>query len=307
MSTTAGNSPLFGNYVLGTAGLGGVWHTVDPESSVTTILHALENGIRCIDTAPAYGDGESFVGEALRRWKGAPPVISTKAGRLKSYRADQGVYDYTARGISKSVENSLNQLGRSTIDLLFLHEPAAIPVHETEAAVNEMQAIKARGHAKKIGLGGNYPSSFLPYLDAGIFDVVMEYNRLNACCTDALATTVPQCGARGVEYWAASPLHMGLLGRRFQEFMISRPGWLNQRDIDTARGVQQIAEKNRLPLSSLAFRFLHTIPIPINIVLGPSNQQELEQTLLAIRQGPLTNAVYTEVLNRINELNNNKF
>ncbi|MGY0036414.1 aldo/keto reductase [Pedobacter sp. NJ-S-72] len=56
---------LTDNLVLGTAGLGGVWGKVDAYESISTIVHAIEQGILAIDTAPAYGDAEFFLGEAL--------------------------------------------------------------------------------------------------------------------------------------------------------------------------------------------------------------------------------------------------
>ncbi|MGJ7029702.1 aldo/keto reductase [Niabella hirudinis] len=292
-----GSTPLFlQQYVLGTAGVGGVWGTVDPEASVNTIIHALEAGIPAIDTAPAYGNGEQMVGEALRQWKGARPRISTKVGRLKSYASDHGIYDYSPGAMAKSVESSLEVLGIPAIDVLFLHEPEVIPQQEIAPAVEKMMDFKRQGYAKKIGLGGNYPPSFLKYLDAGIFDVVMEYNRLNACCNDALDTTLPECHSRDITYWAASPLHMGLLGRRFSSFVAARPDWLMQRYIDAALGVHQMAAEHCLQLPSLALRFLQSIPLPVNIVIGPSSQKELSDSLAAISQGPLEENLYHKII-----------
>src|SRR5437870_5406146 len=94
--------------ILGTAGLGGVWGPVNPLESVRTLLFALEIGINAIDTAPAYGDAEKYVGEALRNWGGIAPQISTKVGRLKSYDASEGKYDYSDDGIWRSLEQSLS-------------------------------------------------------------------------------------------------------------------------------------------------------------------------------------------------------
>ncbi|MCD2421857.1 aldo/keto reductase [Niabella pedocola] len=288
-------------YVLGTAGLGGVWGPVDPEASVNSILYALERGIPAIDTAPAYGDGEAFVGRALRQWKGASPMVSTKTGRLKSYASDNGIYNYTPDGMARSVDHSLRMLGLSKVDVLFLHEPAAIPDKEIEPAVLKMMALKQEGCTSQIGLGGNYPASFLPYLDAGIFDVVMEYNRLNACCIDALDTSLPGCSRRNIAYWAASPLHMGLLGGRFESFTRNRPQWLQQKCLDTASGVNKLAIEKQLSLPSLALRFLQNIPWPFRMVIGPANWQELSESLEAILDGPLENAIYNEIIGYIKE------
>jgi len=131
--------------VLGTAGLGGVWGEVDPQESVDTILTALEAGIHAIDTAPAYGDAEMYVGEALRLWPGKRPQLSTKVGRLKSYAADEGRYDYSLAGMQRSVEQSLETLGVSQLDILFLHDPDAINPAEIENVIGSLQTFKVKG------------------------------------------------------------------------------------------------------------------------------------------------------------------
>ncbi|MBO9620159.1 MAG: aldo/keto reductase [Niabella sp.] len=293
------SSDFLQKYILGTAALGGVWGTVDPLISEHTIINALEAGVVALDTAPAYGDAELLVGKVLQQWQGSRPQVSTKVGRLKSYASDQGIYDYTPAGMARSVECSLETLGVPVIDILFLHEPAAIPEPGIEAAVETMLQFKQNGIAAKIGLGGNYPASFLKYLNAGVFDVVMEYNRLNACCVDALDTSLPECCNKGISYWAASPLHMGLLGRNFQPFLQSRPDWLDQRFVIAASAVNKIAGEQQLSLSSVALRFLQNIPFPINLVLGPANQTELRQSLDAISRGPLEEQLYNKIIHAI--------
>src|SRR5690606_15125855 len=120
----------------------------------STMVDALSRGVCALDTAPAYGDAEQFVGQALARWTGKRPAISTKVGRLKSYRTDQATYDYTRDGMRKSVDSSLDTLGVQQIDVLFLHEPAAIPPAEIEFVVSQMLFFKEQGYAKKIGIGG---------------------------------------------------------------------------------------------------------------------------------------------------------
>ena len=46
---------------LGLAGLGGAWGPVDQEESLTTILRALELGVKVFDAAPAYGSAEKLL------------------------------------------------------------------------------------------------------------------------------------------------------------------------------------------------------------------------------------------------------
>ncbi|WON92713.1 aldo/keto reductase [Sphingobacterium sp. UGAL515B_05] len=287
--------------ILGTAGLGGVWGKVDPEESVQTILEALSHGIGALDAAPAYGDAESIVGQALELWTGERPVISTKVGRLKSYVATEAKYDYSIAGMQRSVDESLRTLGVSTVDVLFLHEPAVLTVNNAERVVSAIEHFKEKGFAKKIGIGGNPPDWFLPFLEEGRFDILMEYNKLNACRVDALQNSIPRCQQTQTEYYAASPLNMGLLGCKFQEFSRCIPDWLDVGTVEQARRIQAIAERNNLPLEVLALRFLLNLNVEFKLVLGAANRQQLQNSLGAINQGKLPVKIYKEILQTFND------
>lgn len=286
--------------ILGTAGLGGVWGKVNTEESITTIVDALSRGICALDTAPAYGDAEEFVGQAMARWSGARPIISTKVGRLKSYRSDQAEYDYTNEGMNRCVDNSLKTLGIEQVDVLFLHEPAVVPCHEIEQVVMQMQYFKEQGYAKKIGIGGNLPKQFEPFLQDDVFDVIMEYNRLNACSIDALHTTIPACAHANKAYYAASPLNMGLLGCSYDEFLNFPPNWLDSKSIEQAERINAIAERYALPLDVLALRFLYNIPASFKVVLGAADKDQLMSSLRAVEAGVLPDDIYNEILQTLN-------
>jgi len=287
--------------VLGTAGLGGAWGAVDAEESVKTIFDALSQGIMALDTAPAYGNAERFVGIALKQWAGAKPTISTKVGRLKGDTATEARYDYSVRGMERSLEDSLARLGIPQVDVLFLHEPAVVAPEMAEGVVRQMLRFKEQGLAKQIGLGGNLPEWFSPFLIEGQFDVLMEYNRLNACNLDALHDTLPVCVRNQKEYYAASPLNMGLLGCNFGRFSQSIPDWLDPKAVAQARRVHTIAERYGMLLDVLVLRFLYTISASFKIVIGAANQYQLNSSLKAISYGALPVAIYNEILQTFNE------
>lgn len=290
-------SDILSRFVLGTAGLGGVWGKIDKEESIRTILRALEGGITSIDTAPAYGDAEELVGIALRRWEGAMPIISTKAGRLKSYAVDEGIYDYSAEGMEKSVINSLETLGIPAIDVLFLHDPSAIPQGETERVLGQLLEFKKKGYTKKIGVGVNDAEQFMKYTTGEIFDAIMEFNCLDACSRNTFDAILPFYQTRGVELYLASPLHMGLLGNRFEEYTISPPEWLDKDNIERAKRVKKIADKHQLSLHSLAHRFLLAAAESFKIVIGPGDSYSLNKTISDIREGPLPGPIFEEIMN----------
>lgn len=283
--------------VLGTAALGGVWGKVDPHQSVLTILSALESGITAIDTAPAYGDAESYLGKALRQWSGRMPVISSKVGRLKSYAADKAYYDFTDKAMAESLENSLRTIGISSLDILFLHDPQAIPEAAGERIIARLIKFKEQGLTKRLGVGGNWPAWFKSSLDEGIFDVVMEFNRLNASNVTALSDSLPYCLSRNIQYYAGSPLNMGLLGRCIGSFKQMRPEWLPVEALEIAICLEEIAEGYELSLPAMAHRFLLSLPYDFNIVLGPSNKSELVASIEHFNQGKLAEVILTEILN----------
>lgn len=282
-------------YILGTAALGGVYGPVDRDISVNTILRALELGFTALDMAPAYGDAELFVGKALKEWRGSKPAVSTKVGRLSSYASDEGHYDYRPETMERSVGESLTLLGLPSVDVLFLHDPWMVPFSEMDAVVGQLQLFKQKGYTRRIGLGGNPPASFARYIDEGVFDVVMEFTRLTAICGDALNDTLPKYHALGIQSFVASPLHFGLLGGRFDEFMTSAPAWIDPVSIQKAAALKAVADEHGLSLSAVAHRYVFHTPVDIKVVTGPSNLLDLEETWKDILSGPLPAEIIHEI------------
>src|SRR5690606_31431420 len=98
---------------------------------------------------------------------------------------------------------------------------------------------------------------------------------------------LPDCRFIGAEFWAASPLHSGLLGSRFANFTESVPAWLSERNVERAKRVKEIADKYGIQLATLAHRFLVSIPQSFRIVIGATNPSELHHTLSDLKSGPL--------------------
>lgn len=283
--------------ILGTASLGGVWGKVDEEGSVETIYAALELGLRAIDTAPAYGDAETYVGKALRQWKGAAPAISTKVGRLKGFSIDQGNYDYSAFGMQRSLEQSLVRIGVDKMDVVFLHDPEQLKEDQADMVIKTLLSFKEKGYTKKIGVGGNGPAWFGRYIYAGVFDVLMEFNKLNACSMLAFSEYLPFCNEYNIEYYAASLLHMGLLGNCFEKYTTNRPAWLDPSFVEMAKRIKKIADAHQIPLPTLAHRFVRSLPQTFRPVIGPGDMVQLLTTLNDFKQGPLDEELVNEIYN----------
>ncbi len=293
--------------VYGTSGLGGVWGKVDEEESVECLLYAFEHGITSLDTSPSYSRSEEFVGKALRRWKGAQPFISTKVGRLPAEKADECYVDYSAKSMRQSLMRSLDRLGVEQVDLLFLHEPHLVPLENIEEILDTLKDFRAEGLTRMLGVGGNPTGGFRPYIITENFQVVSGFLKMDSCNLTAFDKDIPSFQKVGVAYYAASALHMALLGNRFDSYILHPPNteWITALDIETAKVVNKIAQQNDLPLATLAQRYLFSIREAARVVMGARKITQIQSTVSDWQQGALPKAIFDEITKKIIEIRSN--
>lgn len=293
------NSKLNGDsrLVLGTSGLGGVWGKVEETESIDALLYALDKGVEVIDTAPSYSNAQKYVGKALRQWDGELPFLSTKIGRLKAEKADEVHLDYSPEGMKKSMEESLQLLGVDYIDLLFLHEPHLVPVENMEEILDTLHSFQDEGFVGMLGIGGNPEGPFWDYVDTEYFDVVSTFLKMDACTLEGFVHDIPRFMDEKLAIYAASSLHMGLLGSRFQQYVKNPPDseWIRQTHIDNAAKVNRIAKENGISLTNLALRYLFSMKEADRVVLGPKNMEEVKKSISIWKEGPLEQQIFEEV------------
>ncbi|KWR75713.1 aldo/keto reductase [Cupriavidus sp. IDO] len=97
---------------------------------IATLRLGLDLGIRLIDTAEMYGEGQSeeMIGEAI-------------AGRRDEVFLVSKVYPHNAskRGTAAACERSLRRLGTDRIDLYLLHWRGGVPLEDTVAGLQALQ------------------------------------------------------------------------------------------------------------------------------------------------------------------------
>lgn len=293
--------------VYGTSGLGGVWGPVKESESIDALLFAFENGISVLDTSPSYADSELFVGKALREWQGQKPFVSSKIGRLKGLDAFDMKLDYSQEGMKRSLYNSLETLGLEYLDLLFLHEPHRVPMEEIDRILDDLKEFKTLGLIRSLGVGGNPTPEFMPFITKDNFDVVSGYLRMDACNLNVFNGEIQQYKKEGIAYYAASALHFALLGNRFEKY--KKEGvdgqWITQQDLDNASKVKAVADSLKMPLPTLAQRYLFSIAEADRIVMGARTMEQIKATVSDWESGKLPKPVFdkiTEILMRNNSL-----
>jgi len=138
---------------LGTWAIGGVnWGGSDETDGIKTILKAFELKINLIDTAPAYGFGnsETIVGKAIKLYgEREKIVIATKCG-LEWENSKKLIRNCSPKRIKKEVEDSLKRLQTDYIDIYQIHWPdPLVPLAETAYA---MLSLLQEGKIRAIGV-----------------------------------------------------------------------------------------------------------------------------------------------------------
>lgn len=113
-------------------------------SEVAAILHALNRGVRLIDTAEMYADGNSErrVGAALKAWGMGRRNELTLVSKVLPHNASR-------EGTVRACEDSLKRLGVDYLDLYLLHWQGS---HAFEHTLEGFAALRERGLIRHWGV-----------------------------------------------------------------------------------------------------------------------------------------------------------
>lgn len=210
-------------FVFGAGSIGGVGTSsatrgsgLTPEEGMIRLDEAVALGINIVDTADAYGGGESE--KAVGRWvKGRDSsdiVITTKVGLISKPDGSRGV-DLTPEHINRQLDQSLERLGR--VDLFLSHHPDAVnPVEKTIAAFSEAQDAGRIGAWGISNVTAEQLETILSTADSlGLHRPVSIENRLNLLDRKDEAELLPIVIDQGLGYTPFSPLAGGVLSERY--------------------------------------------------------------------------------------------
>ncbi|OMI25760.1 general stress protein [Bacillus haynesii] len=142
---------------LGTWAIGGfMWGGSDEKEAIQTIHAALDQGINLIDTAPAYGFGQSeeIVGKAVQQYgKRERVILATKTGL--DWKHEQLYRDGSRERIIKEVDDSLKRLNTDYIDLYQVHWPD--PLVLIEETAEAMKDLYDAGKIRAVGVSNFSP------------------------------------------------------------------------------------------------------------------------------------------------------
>jgi D-threo-aldose 1-dehydrogenase len=288
---------------LGGAPLGNLFTAVSDADAQALVDAAWASGCRSFDTAPHYGHGlsERRLGNALRSRPRDAFVLSSKVGRVltpdtHAARDQYGyvdvlpftqVWDFSAAGTRRSVEDSLQRLGLARLDVAYVHDPdtanhgARAPdvlrqvVEETLPA---LQQLKKEGLVAAIGLGTNDVDVVLQVLQQADLDVLMLAGRYSLLDHSALPALLPQCVARGVRIALGGVFNSGILATGVRHSGSAQATFnyapAAQEWVERTAQIELVCEAHGVPLRAAALQFPLAHAAVDIVMLGARNAAE---------------------------------
>jgi len=306
---------------LGGASIGGLFRPVPDAQADAVVRRAWELGIRTFDTAPLYGYGvsERRMGAVLREQPRDAYVLSTKVGRLVRPIGDippgvdidrqrlgeredafyvrsepvQLVFDYTADGVRRSIEESLERLGLDRIDIAFIHDPDRHWEQALEGAVPALLRLREEGVVRAVGAGMNQAPMLARFARETDLDVFLLANRYTLLDQSALDELLPLCEARGIGVLVGGVMNSGVLAdpRPGATFVyVPAPDEL----VERARRIGEICARHGVCLRAAAAEFPLAHPAVASLVAGVRSVEHLDEYPTLLRE-PIPAGLWAEL------------
>lgn len=289
----------------GAATLGNLYHRMSDSDAQESIAKAMELGLNQFDTAPYYGFGlsERRVGDALRNYDSNDYILSTKVGRILEPCAKaedkygfcspmpfEPKYDYSYDGIMRSFEHSIQRLGLSKIDILYMHDIGRATHgddHERlfkiamEGGYKAMDELRSQGLVSAIGLGVNEFEVCEQAMDHGYFDCFLLAGRYTLLEQKSLESFLPRCIKENSSIILGGPYNSGVLATGVhKQGVVPHYNYepASQSIIKTVARIEEICQEFNVPLASAALQFPLAHPAVVSVIPGLSSANRVETT-----------------------------
>ena len=195
-------------------GKGIVWgfgRGYDEKDLRETFQASLRAGIRLVDTAEVYGDGDSetYLGRFLKEAPGDKTYVATKFAPLP--------YRCRTSDLLKALKASLARLGLPSVDLYQMHWPS--PPRSIKAWMEPLAQAVKEGLAKEVGVSNFSRGQMLRAQEAlAAHQVPLSSNQMQYSLVrrkQEFNGLLDECRKTGVRFIAYSPLGMGMLSGKY--------------------------------------------------------------------------------------------
>jgi len=310
---------LVSELCLGTMTFGGkgYWKAIGelPQVSVNEIVKAsVEAGINFIDTANGYSEGlsEIMLGKAIKDL-GLPRqqlVIATKVRLRMGPHANQ--VGLSRLHIADSVNDSLERMGLSHIDLLYIH--GVDPITPLEETMRGLEDVVRSGKVRYLGIS-NHPAWMMMKANSysenmGWDKFVATQNYYSIASRDIEREIAPMAISEGISIMPWSPLAGGFLSGKFTRTNEiagdSRRDTFNFPPVDKEKAYDiidvmiRIGQSHNVTAAQVALAWVIAQPGVTSVIIGAKNLIQLNDNIHSVNL-KLTGEELEE-LNKVSEL-----
>jgi aryl-alcohol dehydrogenase-like predicted oxidoreductase len=290
-------------FIFGAGAIGGIGsspatraHGLSPDEGRARLDEAHDLGITVIDTADAYGGGESE--RTVGRWRAEHhadgTLVATKVGNAVRPDGTVGV-DLSPAHIARQLAQSIDRLGR--VDLYLWHAPdPATPVEQTVAAFTQ---ARAEGRIRAYGVCNVTAAQLEEVLAvadrAGLDRPGWVQNGMSLLARSDERDLLPLLAAEGLGYTPFSPLAGGVLSDRYLDGRAPAPGSRiavagdryypglhTEPNLARVARLREVARGRGVSVSGLALAWLRAHPLITAPIVSPSRAAQWQAVREAV-------------------------
>ena len=299
------------SFGLGGVPIGNEFEYATDEQAEATLAAAWDAGVRYFDVSPWYGLGlaERRFGRFLARRPRDEFVISSKVGKLLRASRDNKAktyfpftfspntphFDYSADGVLRSIEDSLQRLGLDRLDMVFVHDlspdnpylpedwEALWPVAE-KGAFPALTRLREEGVIDGWGMGVNSPDPILRCIEVADSDVHLlasQYSLVDHA--KAVEAVFPKAREAGVSFVVGSSLNAGFLGGELRYSYGESNTLIPDDKRERLAKLRAVAERHGVDIIAAALQFSLAPDVASALVVGAAKPEHILADHAALR------------------------
>ena len=276
--------------VLGFGGAEIGYNEAQTQDEVDRILNsALDSGLNVIDTAAAYKTSEELIGNAVGRRRDDYYLL-TKCGALNAFTR----FDWSAKGIVRTVETSLKNLKTDHLDLVQLHSCDSETLRRGDA-IEGLERARDKGYTRYIGYSGDGEDARTA-IELGAFDSLQT--SVSVADQTPISGNIPLALQKGLGIIAKRPIANAVWRHA------SKPA--DSYHHEYWERIQKLKfDFLDLPLEEsvgIALRFTLSIPFIATAIVGTTRPDRWQQNAQYVKEGPLDGETFAAIRSRWEEI-----
>jgi D-threo-aldose 1-dehydrogenase len=205
------------------------------------------------------------------------------------------VYDYSYDAVMRSFEASLQRLGLSKIDILYIHDIGRLTHGDRNTArmaeltngggLKALEELRASKAISAFGMGVNEVPACLEVMSHARLDVILLAGRYTLLEQNPLDDLFPACEKAGTAIVVGGPYNSGILavGTKtaaplYYDYEPAPAGV-----IEKVRRIEAVCDRHDVPLAAAALQFPLAHKLVASVIPGLDSPERVNQTIALYR------------------------